>query len=552
MRRPHPKRLGRPAAGSRIACILAVLVACGALIALAADAAAQPQPSPSRAEARVLRGGWFPLDPYQYREYRRGTAVLTGYDIEIERALGRILGVDIQLPEVVWEEHLAAVAAGKADLAAGATFSEERNRYAYFSKPYRQETDVLVLRRGAGARYRFNDVAQMLEAFERQHFRLGVIAGFTYASDRVNAYIADPAHDATIVKVGDDTENLRNLLAGVIDGFIADRIVAATVAWRQQKAGEIEEYPLYMTTPIHFMLSRASQSPAMLDRLNGAIDDIRRTGEIKHIADTYALPILIHQTLDANWFKALALLGTIAFTLSGVVLAHAGKYTLFGALVLASIPALGGGVLRDLIVQREPLGVVRDPMFVLAVIATVLLGMAFFKLASFGRAGRLVEPLRARRALGTPSHRGVRRAGARRLHRARRRRHPRHFGPSAVAVGSDLRRDRQLVRRPDPRHDPPGRRAREPQGSALPRDRGGLGPRLLAVPRLGGRSAAAGGDLARRRRHHRRRVSHPDGRGRVRPEGLAVCVRKVVHAGGAPCYPSRRGKITSGGNECAA
>jgi polar amino acid transport system substrate-binding protein len=401
MRCPHPKRLGRPAAGLRIGSLLAVLVLCGALIGLATDGAAQPQPPPSRAQARVLRGGWFPLDPYQYREYRRGTTVLTGYDVEIQRALGRILGVDIQLPEVAWEDHLAAVAAGKADIAAGATFSEERNSYAYFSKPYRQETDVLVLRRGVSTRYRFGDAAGMLEAFERQHFRLGVIAGFTYASEAVNAYIADPAHDATIVKVGDDTENLRNLLGGVIDGFIADRIVAATVAWRQQKSGEIEEYPVYMTKPIHFMLSRASQSPAMLDRLNGAIDEIRRTGEIQHIADTYALPILIHQTLDTGWFKALALLGTIAFTMSAVVLAHAGRYTLFGALVLASIPALGGGVLRDLIVQREPLGVVRDPMFVLAVIATVLLGMAFFKLVSFGRAERLVRPLRARRALGT-------------------------------------------------------------------------------------------------------------------------------------------------------
>ena len=227
-----------------------------------------------------------------------------------------------------------------------------------------------------------------------------MIAGFIYANDKVNAYVDDPAHDATIVKVGDDTENLSNLLTGVIDGFIADRIVAATVAWRQQKSGEIEEYPLFMTTPIHFMLSRASQSPAMLDRLNGAIDEIRRSGEIQRIADSYALPILIHQTLDANWFTALALVGTIAFALSGVVLAHANRYTLFGALVLASSPSLGGGVLRDLIVQREPLGVVRNPLFVLAVIATVLLGMAFFKLASIGRAERLVKPFRARRALG--------------------------------------------------------------------------------------------------------------------------------------------------------
>jgi polar amino acid transport system substrate-binding protein len=149
------------------------------------------------------------------------------------------------------------------------------------------------------------------------------------------------------------------------------------------------------------MLSRASHSPAMLDRLNAAIDAIRRGGEIQKIADAYALPILIHQTLDTGWFKALALIGTIAFAVSGVVLAHAGKYTLFGALALASIPALGGGVLRDLIVQREPLGVVRDPSFVLAMIVTVLLGMAFFKLVAIGEAERLVQPLRGPRIIGT-------------------------------------------------------------------------------------------------------------------------------------------------------
>jgi polar amino acid transport system substrate-binding protein len=257
------------------------------------------------------------------------------------------------------------------------------------------------LRRGIGTRYRFGDVTEMLEAFERQHLRLGVIAGFIYASDKVNAYIADPAHEAFIVKVGDDAENLGNLLAGTIDGFIADRIVAATVAWRQRKSSEIEEYPLRISTPIHFMLSRASQSPAMLDRLNGAIDAIRQSGEIQKIADAYALPILIHQTLDTGWFRALALLGTIAFAVSGVVLAHAGKYSLFGALALASIPALGGGVLRDVIVQRQPLGVVRDPLSVLAMIVTVLLGMAFFKLISIGGAERLVQRLRGPRIIGT-------------------------------------------------------------------------------------------------------------------------------------------------------
>jgi hypothetical protein len=53
----------------------------------------------------------------------------------------------------------------------------------------------------------------MLDEFARQRFRLGVIAGFTYASEQVNAYIADPDHSDLIVKVGDDVENLRTFSA---------------------------------------------------------------------------------------------------------------------------------------------------------------------------------------------------------------------------------------------------------------------------------------------------------------------------------------------------
>jgi polar amino acid transport system substrate-binding protein len=385
---------------NRAACLLGIMIWLS--LGWPASAAEPPPGQPSSGpETKVLRGGWYPWDPYQYRESRRGGSVLTGFDVEIERALARVMGVELLLPDMAWEDHLAALAAGKADIAAGATYSDERNRYAYFSKPYRQETDVLVLPRGASAGYRFETVAEMLDEFAKQHFRLGVVAGFTYASEEVNAYIADPDNSEFIVKVGDDRENLQNLLAGRIDGFIADRIVAATIAWRQQKSGEIEEHPLRFSAGIHFMLSRVSQTPGMLARLNGAIDEIKASGEFQRVADTYALPILIHQTLDSNWFRALALLGTVAFALSGVVLAHAGKYTLFGALVLASVPALGGGALRDLIVQREPLGVVRDPVFVLAVIGTVLLGMALFKVVALGGAQRVVESLQARRKVGT-------------------------------------------------------------------------------------------------------------------------------------------------------
>jgi polar amino acid transport system substrate-binding protein len=90
-----------------------------------------PRSGARGADSHHLRGGWYPWDPYQYREYRHGVSVLTGFDVEIERALARILRVEISLPLMPWEEHLAALADGRADIAAGATASPEREAFAY-------------------------------------------------------------------------------------------------------------------------------------------------------------------------------------------------------------------------------------------------------------------------------------------------------------------------------------------------------------------------------------------------------------------------------------
>ena len=309
--------------------------------------------------------------------------------------------MEILLPEIAWNAHLEALAAGTADIAAGATRSEARSAFAYFSKPYRSETDVLILRKGAAERYAFSTIDEMLETFAKQKFRLGVVAGFVYADSRVNAFIADPAYKDLIVPTGSDAQNLQNLLAGVTDGFLADRIAAATTAWRLHLGARIEEHRLRFSTGIHFMLSRATQTPQMLARLDAAIDELQRSGEFRRIAGIYALPVLINQTLDSEWFRVLAFIGTIAFALSGVVLAYAGQYSLFGALILATLPALGGGVVRDLLLQRDPLGIVRNPEALLIVFATVLAGMVVIKTASHVRAPPLAKYLQSHARLGS-------------------------------------------------------------------------------------------------------------------------------------------------------
>ena len=241
----------------------------------------------------------------------------------------------------------------------------------------------------------------MLETFANRKFRLGVIAGYIYADKRISAFIADPANKDQIFPVAGDAQNLQNLLAGVIDGFLADRVAATTTAWRRNEGTRIEEHPVRFSADIHFMLSRATQTPQMLARVDAAIDELKRSGEIRHLADTYALPVLIHQTLDSEWFRILAFIGIVAFALSGVVLAYEGQYTLFGALVLAALPAVGGGIVRDLLLQRDPLGIVQNPEALLTVFGTVLAGMVVIKTSQRLQAARLTKYLKSRGRLGT-------------------------------------------------------------------------------------------------------------------------------------------------------
>ena len=199
----------------------------------AAQTSVPPMPDPpsrlrQRTPSRRLVSVGF---PYQYQDYKRGVPVLTGFDIEIERALARIMNVEIALPQIAWENHLAALAAGDADIAAGATESEARSRYAYFSKPYRTETDVLILPRGTSGRYPFRTIEEMLDTFAKRKFRLGIVAGFVYADQRVNAFIADPANRDRIFPVESEVQTCAIFRTGSLTAL------SPIASWQRRRRG---------------------------------------------------------------------------------------------------------------------------------------------------------------------------------------------------------------------------------------------------------------------------------------------------------------------------
>ena len=66
----------------------------------------------------------------------------------------------------------------------------------------------------------------------------------------------------------------------------------------------------------------------------------------------------------------LELLGTIAFAVSGASTGIQKKMDIFGVSILAMTTAVGGGILRDIILNVTPPAAFRNPVFTLTAIAT--------------------------------------------------------------------------------------------------------------------------------------------------------------------------------------
>jgi len=66
----------------------------------------------------------------------------------------------------------------------------------------------------------------------------------------------------------------------------------------------------------------------------------------------------------------LEIIGTVAFAISGVIAAMQKKMDIFGIMILGLTTAVGGGILRDLLLNITPPAVFTDPLYAITAIVT--------------------------------------------------------------------------------------------------------------------------------------------------------------------------------------
>ncbi|WP_019135832.1 amino acid ABC transporter substrate-binding protein [Cellulomonas massiliensis] len=156
MRRPTHRRL---ASGLLVAAVGLALAACSSSGSGTPSASAGSDDSLSAVQdaGKIVFGTEGTYRPFSYHE--DGSGELTGFDVEIARAVAEKLGVEATFEETQWDAIFAGLEAGRFDAIANqVSINAEREAKYTFSTPYTYSRGVIVTKDSDSAITSFDDL----------------------------------------------------------------------------------------------------------------------------------------------------------------------------------------------------------------------------------------------------------------------------------------------------------------------------------------------------------------------------------------------------------
>jgi uncharacterized membrane protein YeiH len=85
------------------------------------------------------------------------------------------------------------------------------------------------------------------------------------------------------------------------------------------------------------------------------------------------------------FYFTIDILGTIAFAISGVMVAMDKRLDMFGVFIIAFVTAIGGGTLRDVLIGNTPLIWLQETVYLFTIIGSVVFAILFRKQLKYVR-----------------------------------------------------------------------------------------------------------------------------------------------------------------------
>jgi polar amino acid transport system substrate-binding protein len=227
--------------------------------------------------------GWDPWEPYQY-EIAGGQVF--GLDVDLLTAVTANADCDIAFRKGNWGDLLEQLEAGEIHLLAGATRTAERETFARFTRPYRDEEFLLYVHSARLEELAESDLGQMLA----DGVRIGVINEYLYGA-QISAYQSDPDLNAQFIYSQLAETNIGRLTDGAVEGIIEDKYVGASIVRHKDLGNIVAVHPVrFSKTPVSIMVSRAAVDEETFERLDASVGELLDSGAIEKVLAQYGNP----------------------------------------------------------------------------------------------------------------------------------------------------------------------------------------------------------------------------------------------------------------------
>jgi polar amino acid transport system substrate-binding protein len=211
----------------------------------------------------MATNAYFP--PYEYYE---GDAIV-GIDADIANAIAEKLGLTLVITDMEFDSIITAVSTGKADMGlAGMTVTEDRLKNINFSDTYATGVQSVIVQEGG-------DIASLDDLAGK---KIGVQLGTTG-----DIYATDDFGEDYVEQFNKGNDAVMALTTGKVDAVIIDNEPAKSYVAANEGLTILDtEYAVE-----DYAACIAKENTALLDAVNGALQELQADGTLQSIIDKY-------------------------------------------------------------------------------------------------------------------------------------------------------------------------------------------------------------------------------------------------------------------------
>lgn len=228
------------------------------------------------AVTKPLSVGWELWYPYQFHNNKQQ---LVGLDFDIFNAIISEVNLSVNYTELPWKRHLNYLKTGEMDIAMGASYTNERASYAYFTQAYRSELVNLYVRKNQASKIKLKSLNDLVSS----PYKIGVEAGYYYGKN-YQKLIKNDDFQQHIIELVNLEDSISLLLKGKLDGVLVDPITMSAFVDKYQLNDEFEAHEVIIyQDDISIMLSKKTMTRENLVRFNQAINRLKNNGVLLEI-----------------------------------------------------------------------------------------------------------------------------------------------------------------------------------------------------------------------------------------------------------------------------